>query len=189
MKEESRYNIRTILLGIFLFILVVGVILFSLWLTRKPSPPELLILVPEDGLVRGEIYFYGPSDGDMLERYGASDEERKLVLLDGRPREGSPTNPNDYFYGGDLYCMAEYLNDRDFEKISTLPENSNIVFQFHFYYEDGSFVPVYVYPHAILANGMFYSLDCWDEDADKDRADFVLFLEQIFWTLSVGIWP
>lgn len=139
-------------------------------------------------MVRGEVYFYGPADADMLERYGASDETRKLVLLDGRPGEAGTTDTNDYFQGGDLYRMAHYLN-RDFEKISALPENSNVVLQYHFYYEDGSFVPVYVYPHAISANGAFYTLDAGEEDSAMSRANFVVLLEQLFWTLSVGIWP
>ena len=84
MKKPRRENIRTLLISLLAILLPIALLLaYKLW--PSPSPAGTEKLIPVDGLIRGEGYFYGPSDNDIRERYNGSDEERSLVLLDGRP--------------------------------------------------------------------------------------------------------
>lgn len=188
MEKSRREDIRVLLIGL-LIVLIPITMLFVREFGPSPPPPEPERRVPVDGLIRGEVYFYGPSDNEIRERYNGSDEERSLVLLDGRPAKFPPYDPNDpnnIFPGGDLYRMAEEFNyGRNLIEISALPEDSPIIFQYNFYYEDGTFFLVNVYPHAISINGSLYQI----EGHDEGKVTSVKLLEILFWKLSAGEWP
>ena len=186
MEKPRRKDIRALLIGLLAVLVPVALVLaYQLW--PSPPPPEPERLVPVDGLVRGEVYFYGPSDDRIRESYGGSDEKRTLILLDARPPERSDAlDGSKDFYGGDLYCMANYFNlGYTLHEINALPEGSCTVFQYNFYYEDGTFTLVNVYPHALSVNGTFYRME---GDSEGD-VTFVELLEQLFWKLSAGVWP
>ena len=186
MKKPSRENIRTLLISLLAILLPIALLLaYKLW--PSPSPAGTEKLIPVDGLIRGEVYFYGPSDNDIRERYNGSDEERTLILLDARPPERSDTlDGNKDFNGGDLYCMADYFNlGYNLHEIKTLPEGSRTVFQYNFYYGDGTFFVVNVYPHALSVNGTLYQME---GDGEGD-VTFVELLELLFWRLRAGDWP
>ena len=189
MKKPRRENIRTLLISLLAILLPIALLLaYKLW--PSPSPAGTEKLIPVDGLIRGEVYFYGPSDNDIRERYNGSDEKRTLVLLDGRPEEFPPYDDiNNRFQGGDLYRMANEFNYKDFIEINALPEDSPIVFQYNFYYEDGTSSTVIIFPHAMSIDGTLYTLDYDKDSAAMERAPLVTFWEVLFWKLSAGDWP
>ena len=79
MKKPRRENIRTLLISLLAILLPIALLLaYKLW--PSPSPAGTEKLIPVDGLIRGEVYFYGPSDNDIRERYNGSDEERTLIF-------------------------------------------------------------------------------------------------------------
>ena len=184
MKKPRRENIRTLLISLLAILLPIALLLaYKLW--PSPSPAGTEKLIPVDGLIRCEVYFYGPSDNDIRERYNGSDEERSLVLLDGRPEEFPPYDDiNNRFQGGDLYRMAEYFSaGYILHEIPALPEDSYTVFQYNFYYEDGGFFLVNVYPHAISINGSLYQI----EGDDEGKTTLAELLEIMFWQLSAEV--
>ena len=192
MEHKSNNDVRASFKALFFLMLGLCVLMFFLWARWwRPTPGQKSEwLVPVDGLTRGEVYFYGPSDNDIRERYNGSDEERSLVLLDGRPEEFPPYDDiNNRFQGGDLYRMANEFNYKDFIEINALPEDSPIVFQYNFYYEDGTSSTVIIFPHAMSIDGILYTLDYDKDSAAMERAPLVTFWEVLFWKLSAGDWP
>ena len=107
------------------------------------------------------------------------------MLLDGRPEEFPPYDDiNNRFQGGDLYRMAEYFSaGYILHEIPALPEDSYTVFQYNFYYEDGGFFLVNVYPHAISINGSLYQI----EGDDEGKTTLAELLEIMFWQLSAEV--
>ena len=187
MEHKSNNDVRASFKALFFLMLGLCVLMFFLWARWwRPTPGQKAEWrVPVDGLTRGEVYFYGPSDNDIRERYNGSDEERSLVLLDGRPEEFPPYDDiNNRFQGGDLYRMAEYFSaGYILHEIPALPEDSYTVFQYNFYYEDGGFFLVNVYPHAISINGSLYQI----EGDDEGKTTLGELLEIMFWQLSAEV--
>ena len=187
MRKKFSNSDASLLFGLLFVAIAFGTVWFSFRGWPLSPAPESLPLVKTEGLKWCEVYFYGPSDNDIRERYNGSDEERTLILLDARPPERSDTlDGNKDFNGGDLYCMADYFNlGYNLHEIKTLPEGSRTVFQYNFYYGDGTFFVVNVYPHALSVNGTLYQME---GDGEGD-VTFVELLELLFWRLSAGDWP
>ena len=190
MRKKFSNSDVSLLFGLLFVAIAFGTVWFSFRGWPLSPAPESLPLVKTEGLKWCEVYFYGPSDNEIRERYNGSDEKRTLVLLDGRPEEFPPYDDiNNRFQGGDLYRMANEFNYKDFIEINALPEDSPIVFQYNFYYEDGTSSTVIIFPHAMSIDGILYTLDYDKDSAAMERAPLVTFWEVLFWKLSAGDWP
>ena len=185
MRKKFSNSDASLLFGLLFVAIAFGTVWFSFRGWPLSPAPESLPLVKTEGLKWCEVYFYGPSDNEIRERYNGSDEERSLVLLDGRPEEFPPYDDiNNRFQGGDLYRMAEYFSaGYILHEIPALPEDSYTVFQYNFYYEDGGFFLVNVYPHAISINGSLYQI----EGDDEGKTTLAELLEIMFWQLSAEV--
>lgn len=129
MRKKFSNSDVSLLFGLLFVAIAFGTVWFSFRGWPLSPAPESLPLVKTEGLKWCEVYFYGPSDNEIRERYNGSDEKRTLVLLDGRPEEFPPYDDiNNRFQGGDLYRMANEFNYKDFIEINALPEDSPIVF-------------------------------------------------------------
>lgn len=188
MKSSNNKARRGWLIGA-LVLLIFGLLFLLCRFWLFPSAQEPTTLIPLDGLVRGEVYFYGESDDEIRERYNGDDSVRKLVLLDAHPTrrwDGGNVEPY-YDPGGDLYCMADYFNlFTHFSVLDALPENASTAFQYNFYYEDGSFVLVNVYScenaSVFSVNGMIYG-------GESGETTLPTLLEMLFWRLRIGDFP
>lgn len=185
MRKKFSNSDASLLFGLLFVAIAFGTVWFSFRGWPLSPAPESLPLVKTEGLKWCEVYFYGPSDNEIRERYNGSDEKRTLVLLDGRPEEFPPYDDiNNRFQGGDLYRMAEYFSaGYILHEIPALPEDSYTVFQYNFYYEDGGFFLVNVYPHAISINGSLYQI----EGDDEGKTTLAELLEIMFWQLSAEV--